>query len=220
MKPSFSKIRVEEFCLLGYTPCSRLKVNRRFGGTRRPHHHSRIISRAWKQVASRAFTLVSCSTYSSILNMEAICSSETSVDFQWTTRRYIPEDRTLHNHRFENLKLYKILYIASTGKRNLLIYQHFLGVSLILLTDCIEDMDIHIDCKFPFHCNVDLLFSHAMKLLGLIRTITFFLLTIDSLLMLQYILLWSVLNFSMFLLVGTLLRLLAPTNKSAYIENY
>jgi hypothetical protein len=24
--------------------------------------------------------------------MEAICSSETSVDFYWTTRRYIPED--------------------------------------------------------------------------------------------------------------------------------
>jgi hypothetical protein len=24
------------------------------------------------------------------------CSSETSVDFQWTTRRYIPEDSTLH----------------------------------------------------------------------------------------------------------------------------
>jgi hypothetical protein len=28
--------------------------------------------------------------------MEAICSSETSVDFQRTTRRYIPEDSTLH----------------------------------------------------------------------------------------------------------------------------
>jgi hypothetical protein len=38
--------------------------------------------------------------------MEAICSSETSVDFQRTTRRYIPEDSTLHNHRCENLKSY------------------------------------------------------------------------------------------------------------------
>jgi hypothetical protein len=28
--------------------------------------------------------------------MEAICSSETSVDFKRTTWRYIPEDRTLH----------------------------------------------------------------------------------------------------------------------------
>jgi hypothetical protein len=36
--------------------------------------------------------------------MEAICSSETSADFQRTTKRYIPEDSTLYNHRCENLK--------------------------------------------------------------------------------------------------------------------
>jgi hypothetical protein len=36
-----------------------------------------------------AFTLVSYSAYFSTLKMEAICSSETSVYFQWTTRRYI-----------------------------------------------------------------------------------------------------------------------------------
>jgi hypothetical protein len=40
-------------------------------------------------------------------------SSETSVDFQWTTRCYIPEDRTLHNHRYENL----ISYIISRAFR-------------------------------------------------------------------------------------------------------
>jgi hypothetical protein len=33
----------------------------------------------------------------STLKMEAICSSETSVDSQRTTRRYIPEDSTLQN---------------------------------------------------------------------------------------------------------------------------
>jgi hypothetical protein len=47
-------------------------------------------------VASRA--LVSCLAYTSTLKMEAICSSETSVDFQRATRRYIPEDRTLPGH--------------------------------------------------------------------------------------------------------------------------
>jgi hypothetical protein len=41
-----------------------------------------------------AFTLVSFSAYSSTLKMEAICSSETSVDFQRNTQRYIPEDGT------------------------------------------------------------------------------------------------------------------------------
>jgi hypothetical protein len=38
--------------------------------------------------------------------MEVICSSETLDDFQRTTRRYIPEVSTLHNHRCDNLKLY------------------------------------------------------------------------------------------------------------------
>jgi hypothetical protein len=41
-------------------------------------------------------TLVSCLTYSSIVKVEATCSSETSIDFQWPTRRYIPEDGTRH----------------------------------------------------------------------------------------------------------------------------
>jgi hypothetical protein len=33
-------------------------------------------------------------------------SPETSTDLQRTTRRYTPEDRTLHNHHCENLKSY------------------------------------------------------------------------------------------------------------------
>jgi hypothetical protein len=39
--------------------------------------------------------------------MEAVRSSETSAATQRTTRRHIPEDDTLHNHRCENLKSYK-----------------------------------------------------------------------------------------------------------------
>jgi hypothetical protein len=31
-------------------------------------------------------------------------SSKTSVDFQWTTWRYIPEDRAFHDHCCENHK--------------------------------------------------------------------------------------------------------------------
>jgi hypothetical protein len=38
--------------------------------------------------------------------METICCPETSVETQRTTRRHIPEDYTLHNHRCENLKSY------------------------------------------------------------------------------------------------------------------
>jgi hypothetical protein len=40
--------------------------------------------------------------------MGAIYSSETSVDTQRITRRYIPEYGTLHDHRCENLKFYNL----------------------------------------------------------------------------------------------------------------
>jgi hypothetical protein len=57
-------------------------------------------------------------------------SSETSVDFQWTTPRYIPEKRTLHDHSCENLKsenfflfsfLFNSGYIISAFLYNLVI---------------------------------------------------------------------------------------------------
>jgi hypothetical protein len=44
------------------------------------------------------------SAYFSTLEMEDIYSSEMSVDVQRTTKRYIPEDGTLHNHRCDKLK--------------------------------------------------------------------------------------------------------------------
>jgi hypothetical protein len=43
-----------------------------------------------------AFTPVFARLMFSTLKMEANCSSKTSVDTQWTTRRYIPEGGTLH----------------------------------------------------------------------------------------------------------------------------
>jgi hypothetical protein len=64
----------------------RYLLDRRLGG------HQNLLSR-WFLLA-----------YSSTLKMKAICSSEELVDLHRTTRRYIPEDRTLHNHRCENLK--------------------------------------------------------------------------------------------------------------------
>jgi hypothetical protein len=48
--------------------------------------------------------------------MEATCSSETWVDTQRTTRRYIPEDGTLHNHRCENLKSYTVMNLRGSMK--------------------------------------------------------------------------------------------------------
>jgi hypothetical protein len=75
-------------------PCSPFKVNRRFGQI------CRLLS------LPPAFTLVSCLAYSSTLKVELTFPSETSVDIQRTTWRYIPEVRTLHNRRHENRKSY------------------------------------------------------------------------------------------------------------------
>jgi hypothetical protein len=46
------------------------------------------------------FTLISCLAYCSTQNMEATCSSETSVGFRRTARRYFPEERTLQPASF------------------------------------------------------------------------------------------------------------------------
>jgi hypothetical protein len=43
-------------------------------------------------------------TFNLILKMEAKCSSETPIDFHRTKRRYIPEDRAVHNYCCENLR--------------------------------------------------------------------------------------------------------------------
>jgi hypothetical protein len=86
--------------------CIPLKFNPRFGGTHRLHHRSRIINQTRNQreaCSKQSSYLAYCST----LKMEAIHYSETKADFQWTTRHYIAEDRTLHNHSCENLKSYK-----------------------------------------------------------------------------------------------------------------
>jgi hypothetical protein len=79
-------------------PWITLKVNRRFGGTCCLHLQSRRISQSidqHKAISKQSFILVSCMAHSSTLMMEVRCSSETSVGFQWTIRRYIPEGRTL-----------------------------------------------------------------------------------------------------------------------------
>jgi hypothetical protein len=70
--------------------CSPFNVNWRFGETYRLYFQGRKISQA--RNIFNCFTLDSSLAYSSDLKMEATCSSETSVDFQRTTRRYIPED--------------------------------------------------------------------------------------------------------------------------------
>jgi hypothetical protein len=91
-------INIKSTIFWDITPCSALKVNRRFGGTCRLHFQGRRIGRVRNQRGSK--------WQASTLKMGLICPTETSADFQRTTRRYIPGDNTLHNHRCESLKSY------------------------------------------------------------------------------------------------------------------
>jgi hypothetical protein len=80
----FTAVVMKSTIFWDITPCSPLSVNRRFGG-------------AYRLLLSRWFL---AQLVFSTLKMEAICSSETSVDTQQTTRRCIPEDGTHHCERF------------------------------------------------------------------------------------------------------------------------
>jgi hypothetical protein len=59
--------------------------------------------------------LFSCLAYFSILKMETTNSPKRAVGFQRPKWRCIPEDRTLRNHRCENLKLYRLPHSDSAG---------------------------------------------------------------------------------------------------------
>jgi hypothetical protein len=77
------------------TPCSSLEVNRCFGGTCGLYLLDRKVTQArngHKHKSSRG--------------------SETSIDFQRTTRRYIPEDRSLNTFQFINLKMLQSYYMG------------------------------------------------------------------------------------------------------------
>jgi hypothetical protein len=100
---------MQSYVLWNITPCSPLKVNQHLEGTCRLHLQGRRISHARNQHeagSKQRFILVSCLVYSSTLKMEATCSCVTSVGFQRTTWRYIPEWIILHNRRCETLKSY------------------------------------------------------------------------------------------------------------------
>jgi hypothetical protein len=75
-------LRTKSFISLCITPCGPLGVGRRFGWICLLH-----------LLPATCFTLVSCLVYSLTLKMEATCSSEASVGFQRTTRRYTGQRR-------------------------------------------------------------------------------------------------------------------------------
>jgi hypothetical protein len=75
-------------------PCRLVEVYRRF----------RDASCLYHQGDDRPASIIA-------LMMEAASTSETSVNFYQTTRRYNPEDSHLHTRRRENLKSYNTMLI-------------------------------------------------------------------------------------------------------------
>jgi hypothetical protein len=82
----------DDYCLLWYTVMCLADIYGSFGGKCCAHLRGLRISHGRNQCGARS------------RKMEATSSSETSIDFQRTARSYIPEDRTRHNQRCENLK--------------------------------------------------------------------------------------------------------------------
>jgi hypothetical protein len=88
----------EEFCFLGYHSVQSVESQQAFRKKMSPSY-SRLKNKPTKSLLATCFMLVPCFAYSSTLKMNVTCSSETLVDFQQTTRQYIPEVRTLiHRH--------------------------------------------------------------------------------------------------------------------------
>jgi hypothetical protein len=81
----------EEHCLLGYNIVQSVESQLTFRMKMWPPFSVSKYNPSKYQGGKQppAFTLVSCSSYSSTLKMEAIFSSEISVNFQRTTRCYI-----------------------------------------------------------------------------------------------------------------------------------
>jgi hypothetical protein len=85
---------MNSFVFWDITPCSLLKARWYFGGTFTLHLQGRRINQSRNRHESRltnrvSSIIVTCLTYSLTLKMEAIYSSETSVDCQQATRHYI-----------------------------------------------------------------------------------------------------------------------------------
>jgi hypothetical protein len=74
---------------------------------------------------------------------------------------------------FMKLNISKTRVISFSRKTNTLTYDYKLCQSSITRTDSIKDLGVFIDSKLQFHSYVDYSFLQCIKILGLVRTLTF-----------------------------------------------
>ena len=72
--------------------------------------------------------------------------------------------------------------ISFCGKTNWKGFDYKLLDSSITRTDCMRELEVFINAKFNFHQQVDNIFSQAIRMLELIRTVTFFFSSLHALL--------------------------------------
>jgi hypothetical protein len=92
----------------------------------------------WVKLNVEVYSLLGCSA--AILHDGGSTTSETSVNFNVTTRRYIPEDAKLHTHRSENLKSHNtkssLTLSEPTFKSTWLCYWWSISRSVLVSSPC------------------------------------------------------------------------------------
>jgi hypothetical protein len=79
------------------------------------------------------------------------------------------------------LNIFKTNIISFISKTNSIHFDYFVGDLLIVRSDCIQDLGAMLDNKLHFHRHVACLHSQALKLLELIRFITYNFSSLDNL---------------------------------------
>jgi hypothetical protein len=78
----------------------------------------------------------------------------------------------------------KTKVITFTRKTNAIKYNYLLCDKFMARTDSIKDLGVLLDSKLLFHHHVDYVFSQSLKMLGIIRTMSFSFSPFDSFLLL------------------------------------
>jgi hypothetical protein len=86
--------------------------------------------------------------------------------------------------------------ISFSRKTSTLIYDYKLCQSSITRTGSIKDLGVFTDSKLRFHNHVDYILAQCVKLLGLVRTLTFSISSLDCLYMLYFTLVRSKLEYA------------------------
>jgi hypothetical protein len=94
------------------------------------------------------------------------------------------------------LNIIKSEVISFSRKTNVLIYDYKLCQSSITRTNFIKDLGVFIDAKVHFHDHVNYIFSHCVKLLGLVRNTAFNFSSIECVLRLYIALVTSKLEYA------------------------